>query len=187
MGMMRAWIAGAVLGLCCVARADETVAQVERLLGAGPEPAVVHDRIVALGSAGEQALWELYEDTSKSDVVRLRALSELSLFPTPRTASGLAALVRAPATGRTAMELRRALDGLTTLAETVPTGLAAGDLQHLLTHANAHVRKSAAKLLGVIDRGDVEGALAALAQRDPSRMVRATAQRAQTVRASRLR
>jgi hypothetical protein len=190
MRMMRGWIAGAVLGFCSVVRADDALTQVEAWLGAGIEPAGVHEQILALGAAGEEALWTLYGDASKSRVVRLRALGELALFATPRTARGLAALVRTPASdalGRSPLALRRALDGLSVIAETVGTGLAASDLKPMLAHPDAHVRKSAARLLAVVDRGDVDGALSALANRDPSRMVRATAQRAQTVRASRLR
>jgi hypothetical protein len=47
------------------------------------------------------------------------------------------------------------------------------------------VRKAAAKLLALVE-GDVQGTLSTLAARDPSRMVRASAVRAQSMRASRL-
>jgi hypothetical protein len=98
MGTKRAWIAGAILGLCSVAHADDVLTRVESWLSAGIEPAGVHEQIRALGSEGEQALWTLYAEKHKSRVVRLRALSELAGFTTERTAEGLSAIVRAAPT-----------------------------------------------------------------------------------------
>jgi hypothetical protein len=190
MGMSRAWVAGAVLGLCCVARADDVLTQVETWLSAGIEPAGVHAQIRALGGAGEDALWTLYLDAGKGRVVRLRALSELASFPSRRTAQGLIGIVRAaPSTSdalaRSPLVLRRALDGLSAIAQTQPLGIEASELTFATSHPDAHVRKAAATLLAAVERGDVQGALDALAARDPSRMVRASAQRAQSMRAAR--
>ncbi len=186
MRITRAAVAGAILSLCGMARADDALSTIEKWLSAGIEPVHVDEQVLALGRAGEEALWTLYGDASKSRVVRLRALSELALFATPRTAGGLASMVRAPRDelSRSPLALRRALDGLSAIAERTSTGVQAGDLVHLLAHPDAHVRKSAAKLLALVD-GDVQPALSQLAERDPSHMVRSTAQRAQATRANR--
>lgn len=191
MGIRGAWIAGAILGLCSVARADDVSVRVEKWLSAGIEPAGVHDQLIALGRPAEDALWALYQDATKSRTVRLRALSELAWFATPRSAEGFAHLIRAAPTTRdplssSPLALRRALDGLSAIAEKMTTGVEARDLTHMLGHPDAHVRKAAAKLLALVDHGDVDGALNAVVANDPSRMVRATAMRAQTTRASRL-
>ncbi|HEX5658239.1 MAG TPA: hypothetical protein VFX59_13645 [Polyangiales bacterium] len=188
MGMMRTWIAGAILGLCCVVRADDVLTRVEAWLSAGIEPAGVHEQLRALGSAGEEALWTLYADARKSRVVRLRALGELAGFPSARTAGGLAAIVRAAPSSqdtlaRSPLVLRRALDGLSAIGETLPLGIEASELSFVASHPDAHVRKAAAKLLATVEHADVQ--LSALATRDPSRMVRASAQRSQTMRAQR--
>lgn len=189
---MRTWVAGAILGLCCAARADDVLARVEALLGAGIEPVGVHAQIVALGEPAEQALWTLYGDPHKDRIVRLRALSELASFATADTAAGLLQVLRdAPAAtdplARSPLVLKRALDGLLAIASQTKIALSASDLSSLLEHGDAHVRKAAARLLAYVDRGDVEGVLGALVARDPSRMVRMTAQRAQVTRAARLR
>jgi hypothetical protein len=186
------WIAGAILSLCGVARAQDVRTRVEAWLSAGIEPAGVHEQVRALGSAGEDALWALYGDASKSRVVRLRALGELAMFATPRTAQGFARLVReVPTTrdrlSRSPLVLRRALDGLRTIAAQQPLPLTTGELMPALRHPDAHVRKAAATLLAHLDQGDVDGALGALIAHDPSRMVRTYALRAQATRATRPR
>jgi hypothetical protein len=192
MGTKLAWVAGAILGLCSVARGDDVLTRVESWLRAGIEPAGVHEQLHALGGAGEEALWTLYADSAKSRIVRLRALGELAGFTTLRTAEGLSAIVRAAPTARdplarSPLALRRALDGLSAIGETLPLTIEASELSFVANHPDAHVRKAAAKLLATVEHGDVQGTLSTLAARDPSRMVRASAQRAQSTRASRLK
>jgi hypothetical protein len=186
MGKMRAWIAGAIFGLSCVAHADDVLTRVETLLSSGIEPAGAHEQIMALGSAGEDALWTLYGDGAKPRVVRLRALSELARFATVRTAQGFAAIVRQAPSAKdlpaSPLVLRRALDGL--IAIELSSGIAPSELSYVLHHQDAHVRKAAATLLAKLD-GDVDGTLQAIVAHDPSRMVRATAQRARAQRIAR--
>lgn len=173
----QAWIAGAILTLCCAnARADD-VSRVEALLSAGIEPSGAHDAISSLGEAGELALWQLYERPSTVRYVRLRALNELSRFHTALTAQGFSALVRDAASSP--VVLRRALDGLIALAPDVKPPLAASELTFALEHRDAHVRKAASQLLALLDDGD---ALLERFSTDRSAMVRASALRARAVR-----
>jgi hypothetical protein len=191
-----AWIAGAVLLWAGAARAEDTLTRVEALLSAGIEPSGAHDAIVALGAEGERALWTLYGDANTTRVVRLRALSELARFASVQTAQGFAGLIRA-ARGQPSLDplhparspvvLRRALDGLAAIAAQVAPGIDASELGFALNHQDAHVRRAATELLALLDAGDVDAAISQRLVRDPSRMVRATAQRAQRARASRAR
>jgi hypothetical protein len=193
----RNWIAGAILAWCCASAAyaqdEATVAHVEALLRDGVEPAGTEEKLLALGQPGERALWRLFETPTAARYVRLRALSALSWFETTETAQRIVALVRSaqgepgadplhPA--HSVVVLQRALESLTQIAQSgVRPTIRASELEFALGHADAHVRRAAATLLASIDGADP--LLARQLARESSRMVRASVERAISLRARR--
>lgn len=178
---------------------DPLTQKVESWLSAGIEPAGVHDRLLALGFAGEHALQQIFEREAAARFVRLRALGMLQSFETETAALYFAALVRAAEApdaslgdlhpARSPLVLRRALEGLREHAQLLGTRLSAGDVSACLSHHDAHVRRAAAQLAETLTQdasepSELDRALVQRRAHERSRMVRASVDRALHVRAS---
>ena len=188
---------------------DALTAQVEAQLTSGIEATGAEAAIAALGEAGERALRAVFERAAAPYYVRLRALSAMQVFTTEATARYFETLVRAsqhPAEGadrwgelhpaRSALVLRRALEGLIAAGALLQPQLDLAAVTSCLTHGDAHVRRTAADLLATVEArgsarerklegGMVEQALTKQLVRERSRMVRGRLERALTSRSVR--
>jgi hypothetical protein len=176
------------------AEADELTIQVESWLSAGIESSGAHDKIVALGDRGERALQGVFEREAAPRYVRLRALSELGSFGTEASALYLLGLVHRARTpdaslgdlhpARSALALRRALEGLVETARLLSAGQPLDDVSWCLSHPDAHVRRVASDVLATLDDDASQQALQKHLPSERSRMVRGSVTRALAVRAA---
>jgi len=176
------------------ASSAELAIQVESWLSAGIEGSAAHGKIVALGDAGESALQSVFEREAAPRYVRLRALSELGSFGTEASALYLAALVHRAQKpdaalgdlhpGRSALALRRALEGLVETGRLLGRQLPVDDVVWCLGHPDAHVRRVASDVLATLDGSAAQQALQKHLPTERSRMVRGSVTRALSVRAA---
>jgi hypothetical protein len=180
----------------CEARADALADKVEALLAAGIEPSEERAAIVALGPGAETALVQVFERAQAPKYVRLRALSALPAFRTQAAARYLERLVRAAGRpdeawlgslhpARSALVLRRALEGLRDTTTVLHPALDPQPVSACLAHPDAHVRERAARLLETLEGGGVDQALRRRLSRERSQMVRSRLQQAITSRSAR--
>jgi hypothetical protein len=177
-----------------LAEPDALAARVELLLGAGVESSGAHDAILALGEAGALALIAVFERAEAARFVRLRALSELQRFESETSARYFATLVQrasAPDTGlgdlhpaRSALVLRRALEGLIPTARSLTPAPPLTLFSACLEHPDAHVRKAASAVLSTLDDRGVEPVMTKQLNQERSRMVRASLERGLTNRSA---
>lgn len=176
------------------AQVDELTIQVESWLAAGIESTGAHAKILALGDRGERALVNVFEREAAPRYVRLRALSELGSFGTEASARYLLSLVNRARTpdaslgdlhpARSALALRRALDGLVETARLLRDRQPLDDVSWCLSHPDAHVRRMASEVLATLDDSASQQALQKHLPNERSRMVRGSVTRALAVRAS---
>jgi hypothetical protein len=176
------------------ASSTELAIQVESWLSAGVEGSAAHEKIAALGDAGELALQSVFEREAAPRYVRLRALSELGSFGTEASALYLAALVHRAQKpdaslgdlhpGRSALALRRALEGLIETGRSLGPQLPVDDVAWCLQHPDAHVRRVASDVLATLDGSAAQHALQKHLPTERSRMVRGSVTRALSVRAA---
>lgn len=168
--------------------------RLEQLLAAGIEANGAHAAIVAYGDAGERALIEVFERETAPVYVRLRALGVLQSFATELSARYFLSLVEAAAQpnarlgelhpARSALVLRRALEGLLPTAKLLTPAPELAPITLCLTNDDAHVRRAASELLATLDDARVEPVLTKQLDQERSRMVRASLNAALAIRAT---